>query len=187
MEEVVAEAAAPRAASSAPRATDAYVGKVSQRGRKKAAPTNDILPFRWIDLIFLVPGLVALALFLNFGLDDTGTIDALDLTATGLVMIAAIAFYGALVFPVRYYMRNRPPWRALGSYLISSVILYAIFMATYLAFRYGTDIFGSENPAEIALIFGLIWIGFTVIAFMIYGILSAQRALRMFHRNIKKI
>ncbi len=167
--------------------TDAYVGKVSQRGKKKPAPANNILPFRWIDLVFLLPGLAALAWFLNFGLDETGTIDALDIAGTAQIMIAGVAFYGALVFPFRYYLRQLPPLRALGSYLVSSAILYAVFMGLFMIVRLTTNVFDFDNPQEIAVVFGLIWIGFTVLAFIIYGILSAQRALRMFHRNIKKI
>jgi hypothetical protein len=187
IEEAAADEAPALKRAASPRATDAYVGKVSERGRKKETPTNDILPFRWIDLVFIVPGLAALAWFLNYGLDDTGTIDELDIAATGLVMIAAVALYGAFVFPFRYYLRNRPPLAALRNYLLSSALLYAVFMAAYLTMRFTTDIFGSEDPMEIAAMFGGIWVGFTIIAFFIYGVLSAHRALTRFRSNIKKI
>ena len=40
---------------------------------------------------------------------------------------------------------------------------------------------------EVLAIFGLGWVGFTVVAFVIYGVLAGQRAIRSFRSNIRKL
>ncbi|MBI1338859.1 TIR domain-containing protein [bacterium] len=164
----------------------AYVGKKSQRG-KKPLPTNDILPFRWIDIVFLTPLIVGVGALLEAtGMDPGSDSMAARVTAHLLFAVATTGFYGALVFPVRYYMRRRPPLVALGKYAISSVLLYAGLMGAYL----GGDMLGmfpNDEPVEIAIWFGAFFFVFAMIAFLIYGVLSAQRAIRSFRSNIKKL
>jgi hypothetical protein len=169
----------------APKIATAYVGHVGADGRP-IRKLNDILPFRWIDLLFLVPLLAAGAGYINMA-EAQWPPDAADIAATGLLAIAAIAAYGALVFPVRYYLRRRPPVNALGSYILSSGLLYLAFSGSYLALRYGTDMFGQEDPGEVTLVFAAVWGVFTIIAFVIYGALAGQRAIRSFRLNIRKI
>ncbi len=175
-------AAAPTAAP--PRGVDAYVGRASNPG-KASRNLNDILPFKWIDLAILIPLLAAGAALFNVG--DFGYLDAGDIAATVLLAITATAAYGALVFPVRYYLRRRPPLHALGSYLQSSALLYAVFAAGYLSLRFGANIFADEDAAEVLTIFAGVWGGFTLVAFLVYGILSGQRAIRSFRSNIRKL
>jgi len=169
----------------APKIAKAYVGRAGAGG-KPIRKLNDILPFKWIDVAVLGPLLVVWAFFLDtvlYGLP----LDSLEITATALIMIATTAAYGALVFPIRYYLRRRPPLQALGSYLLSSAILYAVFAVAYLAMRFGTDVFQGEDAAQTMLIFAVIWGGLTVVAFLIYGVLAGQRAIRSFRSNIRKI
>jgi hypothetical protein len=162
----------------------AYVGNASRPG-KAIGRLNDILPFRWIDLVFLVPLLGAAAFFLSsqYG-EESG---AFSIAATSLVLTAIVAAYGALVFPVRYYLRHRAPLHALGNYLLSSFIIYVIFGAAYLTLRFSTDIFQGEDPVQVMLSFAAMWAGFTLVAFMIYGALSGHRAIRSFRSNIRKL
>ena len=97
-----------------------------------------------------------------------------------------VALYGALVFPFRYYLRRRSMSTALTKYLISTGILYLLFVGGFVGF-WLQGYFPNDSPGQIALFFGAIWGVFTLIAFIICGVLSGQRALRSFRSNIKKI
>ena len=103
-----------------------------------------------------------------------------------LICLALVALYGALVFPFRYYLRRRSMGSALLKYLISTGVLYALFLGSFLAF-WAQGLYPYDKPGEVALFFGAIWGVFTVLAFVIYAILSGPRALRSFRSNIKKI
>jgi hypothetical protein len=171
-----------------PRLSDAYVGKVSEQRRKKPTPTRDILPFKWIDLLFLAPMVGGLAWLLKssktFASDGGNAL--YEPTSIGLLGLALVGFYGALVFPVRYYMRRRPIGTAFVKYLMSSVVLYGLALGGFtLAWSQG--MYPHDTPAAVAALFGEMWGVFTAIAFVIYGVLSGQRALRSFRSNIKKI
>jgi len=110
-------------------------------------------------------------------------------TCAGIgVLVAAhwVAFYGAIVFPLRYYARRRPPAQALRSYVISSAILFGIFVATFL-FAKSMGEFATDGTAEIIVMFALFWVGFAILAFIVYGAMSAQRAIRSFSKNVVKI
>lgn len=177
----------PRAPSkkTAPRASSAYIGKKSEQG--KTVPTRDILPFKWLDLIFLVPalgGFVWLMVDQKVFFKEGAPI--FEVLGIAIMVLAAVGLYGALVFPVRYYMRRRPLWTALGKYLLSSLILYLILLGAFMG-GYVQGVFPDDKPEEVAIAFGAVWISFTVLAFFIYGVLNAQRALRSFKSNIKKI
>ena len=88
---------------------------------------------------------------------------------------------------MRYYLRGRAPLPALGSYLLSSAIIYIVFGVVYLTLRFSTDIFQGEDPVQVMLSFAAMWGVFTLFAFMIYGALSGQRAIRSFRSNIRKL
>ncbi|MEZ5939329.1 MAG: toll/interleukin-1 receptor domain-containing protein [Hyphomonadaceae bacterium] len=156
----------------------------------RRAQLNDILPFRWIDLLFLVPALSIAAyvmLFSDILPIRTGAESELSRwLAFGVMSLPMIAFYGAVVFPFRYYLRRRTLWTALSRYVVSSALLYAVAMGGLIA-GIAAGFFPNERPEEFATVFGVFWIVLTVIAFIIYGALSAQRAIRHFRRNVKKL
>jgi hypothetical protein len=170
-------------AASAPTSAERYIGKKNEpRG---AAQLNDILPFRWLDLVVLLPvfGLIAWAYISgpgqNFGpMSSVGAICVIFLMAVGL--------YGAIAFPFRYYLRRRPLGAALVKYLISSVILFgAIIGADALVLA--TNLFPDESVSTHAFLVGGAWIAFTIVAFVVYGVLSGWRALRSFRSNLKRV
>lgn len=173
--------------ASAPARASDYVGKQSARRRKAPSAANDILPFRWIDLVFLIPLIGGIAWLLEAsGMDPGSDSDLARLLTHGLFALVTTGLYGALVFPVRYYMRRRPPLVALQKYALSSVIIYVVIMGAYLVGE-TMDFFPNDEPAAIALLFGAFFVVFALVAFLIYGVLSAQRALRSFRSNIKKL
>ena len=168
-----------------PRAQD-YIGKKTKLSQK-TQNLNDILPFKWIDLAFLVPltGLTvwtALTNDINTGSDDPAS----HIFSNAMLVLAIIALYGAVVFPFRYFFRRRRLWTAFGKYTISSLILY---VATIGVYTIGEQLgyFPYDDPVTIGLGFGAIWGGFAVVAFIIYAILGAQRLARNFRSNIQKI
>lgn len=171
-------------APAAPRAED-YIGKKS-KAAKRAEHLNDILPFKWIDLLFLIPLGGAFTWFmLDTGMDAGDTL-ASEILGMGIFLVAMVGLYGALVFPFRYYMRRRRPLHALSRYILSSLILYAVVVGTFVVGDM-IGLFPYDEPGEIALVFGVIWLVFMVVAFIIYAVLATQRAVRAFRSNIKKI
>jgi multisubunit Na+/H+ antiporter MnhC subunit len=179
--------AASQARSHAPRSAADYVRKKDEKTRRREA-LNDILPFRWFDLLVLGPLAGGLAWFAVadgvFRVPEEPLYEAIGI---GFVLSILVGFYGALVFPVRYYLRQRPFRTALVKYLISSFIIYAMMVAAFALAKAMGVMTEADDPIEFALVLAAIWGGFTVLAFVIYAALSAQRALRMFRRNLKKI
>lgn len=171
-----------------PRAED-YIGKKS-RASKKAQHLNDVLPFRWIDIAILGPLLAAWIWFVEtqaeFSSDFDGT--ASVIVAHGIWAVALIGLFGALVFPLRYYLRRRPPLHALTRYIVSSLILYLLLIVMF-AVGDAIGLFPSEQDSlgTVALVFGGVWLAFMVVAFILYGVLATQRALRAFRSNITKV
>lgn len=169
----------------APKLSD-YMPKLNAR-QKKAAEARDILPFKWIDCVYFLPFLLTLLWWaLDGGLWDPSYATDEDNIGLALLVIALVAFYGALVFPIRYYLRKRPPGRAFKSYVTSSAILYAVFVGAFLVAK-SMGVFPNDDAVEIIVAFGFIWICFAILAFVIYGVMSAQRAISAFQKNVVKI
>jgi hypothetical protein len=176
------------AVSPAPaRLSDAYVGRVGQKKKGKRAPKRDILPFGWIDLLVILAGVAAL--FFGVTSDNRFTPEEMprSLANLGLIAVTLAALFGAVVFPVRYYLRRRSAGSAAMSYVISAVILYAVFMGLYATLYATLKVDSFQSPARVAAEAATVWGVFAVIAFLIYGVLAGQRAVRAFRSNIKKI
>lgn len=153
----------------------------------KREALNDILPFRWIDLFFLVPMIGLWAWLLeSSGLDSGNSALAWQIVVHVILALLPIGLYGALVFPFRYYLRRRRVLHALSRYILSSLILYGVLVGAFFLLE-GLGKLPDDNPWELAGFFGVFWAVFTVIAFAIYAVLTAQRAMRQFRRNLKKI
>jgi hypothetical protein len=180
VEEFIDEANAPP--RSAPKMAKAYVGRVGPGGRP-IRKLNDILPFRWIDLVFLVP--IVLGVISYIVSEDGAPVDMYETLSLAFIAILLVALYGAVVFPVRYYLRRLPLFGALGKYLVSTLILFAVFVGSFLAAHF-QGVF-PDDPVEFTTISAAVWGGFTLVAFMVYGVLSGQRAIRSFRSNIRKL
>ena len=168
----------------APKVAKAYVGRLDDAGRP-IRQAGDILPFKWLDLLAIIPA-AAVLFFIGKG-PHAFEPDRVRETiiASVLILVFVAAAYGALAFPVRYFLRRKPLGSALGAYLISSAILYVAFAGGYaVAGMFGI---GGVEPGQAALQFALIWGGFTLVAFTVYGVLAGQRAIRSFRSNIRKI
>lgn len=160
----------------------------ARRKRQKARDRmRDFLPFRWMDVI----GIPVVATFgaLQLGMDPPSRGGLLELlTVLGVIGLMFTGAYGAIIFPIRYYMRKRRFWRAVWMYFLSSLFLYA---ACAVGFWFYTQLPASESrPSELpAFLFftGVAWLIFFVIAFLFYFILSVQRALRSFRRNVEAV
>lgn len=171
----------------APKIAKAYVGRVSQPG-KPIRKLTDIPPFRWIDLAFLVPVWIAAGWWviqMNVERDSINDIDRVTV-AIALVCVVLTGLYGAVVFPVRYYLRRRPVLEALWKYLASTFVVFLIATGFFIK-----GIQDGSLPAEdfddFLALFGGVWLGFALLAFLVYGVLSGQRAIRSFRSNIRKI
>ncbi|HEY7799025.1 MAG TPA: toll/interleukin-1 receptor domain-containing protein, partial [Hyphomonadaceae bacterium] len=100
--EFIEEAEQP--ARSAPKVAKAYVGRVTDTGPGRKL--NDVPPFRWIDLAFLAPiWIAAFWYILSISVGVEPRPDADRVVASGVLLgLIGTALYGAVVFPVRYYL-----------------------------------------------------------------------------------
>jgi hypothetical protein len=176
---------ADQAARPAPKIAKAYVGRVSKPG-KPIRKLNDIPPFRWIDLAFLVPAWIAIGAW-GIAVNAGGPGSEVDRIVAEIAMLGVLAtgLYGAVAFPVRYYLRRRPVIEALWKYLVSELMIFIALFGVMLA---GVD--RGYLDVDLGQFFrgtAIIWAGFAIIAFVIYGILAGQRAIRSFRSNIRKI
>jgi hypothetical protein len=169
----------------APKMAKAYVGRVSQPG-KAVKKLNDIPPFRWIDLVFLVPawiGIFAWGVASNAG-SPARQLDATMAQIAVLCLIAA-GLYGAVIFPIRYFLRRRPVLEALWKYLVSELM---IFVAAFGVVLNAVDRDQLEvDFGQFFLGTGIVWGLFVLIAFIVYGVLAGQRAIRSFKSNLRKL
>lgn len=178
-------AGADQPARPAPKIAKAYIGRVDQPG-KVIRKLQDIPPFKWIDLVALVPIWIAIAAIGILG-NAGGPASQLDATMAGIAIagLMATALYGAVVFPVRYYLRRRPVVEALWKYLVSTLMIFVV--------EFGVVLSGMAHDSlqvDLGLFLRaslLIWVGLAGIAFLIYGVLAGQRAIRSFRSNIRKI
>jgi cytosine/uracil/thiamine/allantoin permease len=90
------------------------------------------------------------------------------------------------VFPIRYYLRRRSVMAALGKYIVSTLILFAVVMGLFFV-GVGAGAYQTSEFEAMFGIFGTGWLVSTVIAFLIYGVLAGQRAIRSFRSNIRKL
>jgi hypothetical protein len=177
-----------------PKTAEAYVGHIGD-GDKPARKLNDILPFKWNDLAVIVPflGLIAV-LVIGDDWSELGAYRSLDGVFLDVAAIGAgaLGLFGAAVFPVRYFLRQRSLLVALRGYLISTGILLVLCLAILAlpsqgsSWGYGDWDGDYLAGGELQMIL-IAWIIFSFLAFSIYGLLSSQRAMRSFRSNIRKI
>jgi hypothetical protein len=171
----------------APRKAEDYVGRIGAGG-KPVRKLPDIPPFRYIDWAFLLPGFIAITAWQLITTAGQYTPDTSD-RGVAIIAVYCLAFaglYGAVVFPVRYYLRRRPVLDALVKYLATSLMFFVAGAGVMLS---GLDrgYLQGEDFMTFLKWFGILWTAFTVIAFAIYGVLAGQRAIRVFRSNLKKI
>jgi hypothetical protein len=171
----------------APKKIEDYVGRAGSGGRPvKKLP--DIPPFKWVDFAVLIPAWIAIAAWRLIASAGQYTPQTSD-RGVAIIAIYCLAFaglYGAVVFPVRYYLRRRTVLEALLKYLATSVMFFLAGAGVMLS---GMDrgYLGSEDFVTFARGFAIAWLGLSVVAFGIYGALAGQRAIRSFRSNIKKL
>ena len=154
-----------------------------KKRREEARKTlRDFLPFRWIDAVPILA--VGALFFFMVMLPDLHYNNEME-TFGQVIGIGALGLsaYGALVFPIRYYLRKRRVSRAAIMYLLSSVVLFGLFFAGLVAYWEG-DIEYAMEEAQFGLV---VYAVFAVIAITIYAILHGQRLVRSFRKNVEVI
>jgi hypothetical protein len=171
---------------SAPKVARAYIGRVTDPGPIRKM--NDVPPFRWIDLAWLAPVWIAAfwyVISISVGADPKP--DGDRVVASGVLLgIIGTALYGAVVFPVRYYLRGRGVIEALVKYLGSALMLFLAGVGIMLGGLRDGYIEGADF-GQFLQVFGIAWGVFAAIAFIVYGVLSGQRAIRSFRSNLRKL
>jgi hypothetical protein len=170
----------------APKVKRAYIGRVTDPGPIRKM--NDVPPFRWIDLAVIVPILIASGAYVisqSVGADPKQPDDRVT-ASIFLLALMGVALYGAVIFPIRYYLRRRGVLEALMKYLGSALMLFLAGVAIVLGGLRDGYMTGADM-GDFLQIFGFAWALFAIIAFAVYGVLAGQRALKSFRANIKQI
>lgn len=183
----------------APSKAGDYVGRAGDGG-KPIRKLSDVPPFRWIDLAVLIPAWIGIGAYLiytwaalgnaaeGFGIQATSPSPSSD-RGVAIIAICCLAFtglYGAIVFPVRYYLRRRAVVDAFLKYLATSVMFFLAGAGVMLSGLDKGYLQGADFMNFLKM-FGLLWGAFSLVAFAIYGVLAGQRAIRSFRSNIKKL
>ncbi|MEM8635440.1 MAG: TIR domain-containing protein [Pseudomonadota bacterium] len=169
----------------------------SETSRKPASKEKrdyrDFMPFKWYELLIFVV-LFGIALLGNAMNDEASAFEELTSqefwdTLIGVFAIAWI--YGAIIFPIRYFLRGRRLRRAILYFTLSTSVLAILTAAVSLGDPSFTEYWaeGEEGDPFLGLVFGMIgvWIITAFIAFAIYGALIGSRVLRQFNRNVETI
>ena len=94
----------------------------------------------------------------------------------------ALGAFGAVIYPIRYYMRRRRVWRTAYMQALNSLIPIAMFVAGLFIWWEGDTASAFD---ESFIFIPPIFITLTIIAIVIYGILNGQRAVRSFRKNVE--
>lgn len=102
---------------------------------KEGKSRRDFLPFRGFDLIPIAALTISAKYFPEYWFRFVPDPKTIDHEWQGWLLLVAltVAIYGALVFPVRYYLRKRQPARTFGMVLLSNGVL-ALLLITGLFF-----------------------------------------------------
>ena len=137
---------------------------------------RDFLPFAWYDVVPV--GLLTVLLAWSSAFDGRSA----PLESSEWVGIAALtaAVYGVVAFPIRYYKRRRSPYRTFWMLVLSYVVLLAVFQGAMLVYM-------SDELADDLLIGTAVFVGLGVVAFVVYWVLSWQRARKIRLANTRTI
>ena len=141
---------------------------------------RDFMPLHWIDLIPL--GLLGTLFY--YVLTEEWYVSMM-LEYTGVVLMAAafaLAVFGSVVFPVRYYMRRRRVWRTALMQALNSLVMVALFIAGLVVWWEGDTVTALD---ESLYFIPPIYFTLLIVTVVIYGILNGQRAVRSFRRNVE--
>ena len=156
----------------------------SKRGKVKTQYRN-FLPFKWIDALLMAPFVYFVMQSNGMDIDDFDLTDIPELTELVAFIAIGLAGVGALLFPIRYYMRNLRLKDAAKAYAKSSLALYALLWAAGLTYAMIEGDIG--EVVGVCLGFGGLWLGFGIGAFALYGLMHFQRTIRNFNSNVDKI
>lgn len=160
----------------------------NQKLEANAKDRSDFMPFKWYEYLIAVVmgGLTALGGFdYETGEVITGSF-TLDFFGMAFLTLLAIAM---LVFPFRYYFRQRRVWRAVRYYAIS---VFLLSIAVGIVMGVHPDIIdetmgAGENLASMLLGSVFVFGFFAVITFGFYGLMHFQRNRRNFNRHVESL
>jgi len=170
--------------------------KQGQRAKIAELWYKDLLPFKWYELL-IAAGIAALAVF-GGAMPVEGApppppgmeVTAFTLTLDGLGTFFLTALVIAMVvFPFRYYFRDRRVGRAARFYAYGVAVLAVILGVIFGVHPHiiDQDLGVGENMLY-ALIGSIVVFGFiALITFGIYGLLHFRRTMGNFNRNVEAI
>lgn len=141
---------------------------------------RDFLPLHRIDLIPLGVMGIAFSLLISGEWYVYATVELIGVLIMGTAMTLAV--YGAVVFPVRYYLRRRRVWLTALMQALHSLLFLALFIGgLFIWWEGNTSATIDESFYYIPPIFFIL----LIVTVVIYAILSGQRAVRSFRKNVE--
>lgn len=181
---------APQPAEAVPAARREATAEIADAVRAKAErkrlresrrkTMRDFMPLHWVDLIPL--GLLG-TLFYYILTEEWYVYLMLEYAGVALMAAAfALAVFGSVVFPVRYYMRRRRVWRTALMQALNSLVMVALFVVGLIVWWEGDT---STAIDESLYFIPPIFFTLLIVTVVIYGILNGQRAVRSFRKNVE--
>ncbi|MEM9739894.1 MAG: toll/interleukin-1 receptor domain-containing protein [Pseudomonadota bacterium] len=200
-ETVAAEPSAPAAPAPPPVSTQGPISQ-AEDGSKKAAQVRkkvdakqareekrktmrDFMPFRFLDLIGLIP----LGAFMYLIVTEewyTGNF-AENVGVALMTLGLALALYGALVFPFRYYLRQRRVWRIIQMQVLNVLVPFALLMLGLFSWWEG-DLGATVDEGFSFVIIAALVATIVVSAFggiFIAAVAGGRRAMNAFNKNVE--
>lgn len=156
--------------------------KASKPKTAKAKKTyRNYMPLKWIDLPVII-GAPASIFF---------TVAEADLDSDGIIGslfygVCIIAIFGALAFPIRYFMRGLRAGRAFWNYVASAITFYIIAFGLLVLYSVLEGRWASDMT-EIMIFAGIGTAVSCVVAFIIYGIMHFFRSMNAFKQHVEEI
>ena len=145
---------------------------------------RNFLPFKRIDLPVLLGA--PLMIYLTLGVNRNSFALYEIIIGSLLYGTCIIAAYGAIVFPVRYFLRNLKLSQAARYYAMSASAIFAFEISLLCLFA----IFEGRwaNDMNILLIVSILASTvFGIMAFIIYYIMHLTRYVRIFNNHVKEV
>ncbi|MEO0785551.1 MAG: toll/interleukin-1 receptor domain-containing protein [Pseudomonadota bacterium] len=150
----------------------------------KRKTMRDFLPLRWLDLIGLLP--LGYLIFLLVQ-EEWYTGNLMENVGVGLMTAGfTLGLYGAVVFPLRYYLRKRRLWRVLYMGVLNALLPLVMIIAGLFSWWEGDSEATMEEgiPVVVAAVV-LVGVISIVIGAITVAVAGGRRAMNAFQKNVE--
>ena len=161
--------------------------QATQASKQEKRKRRDFLPFKWYEVLIAVLVAALMQASVTDDLNDPNRIIPYWDPALGFFFI--LGLIALVVFPIRYYFRRRRVGQAFRSFIASNLVIGGAFaaIASFHPDFYDEALSQGENLWVMVAAMLIIVVVMTCVAFVVYGLLHFQRAVRSFEAHVDKI